>query len=184
MLYYLSLAIIVRVLAKTFFGEEYKSSCYARSGMQWFIIEESFDSSKKPLFTFSSLAVVDEVYSSHEPFHPIYFQPQRKTSYENQKSCFNTEAEGFVRMLKGTSRGGSTSFEESKTSNSKNLYRSHLIRNQNLFKSHAYINWPKFLRSRWSVCRAAECGRLRLSACLWWISVARACLLSFFISNV
>jgi hypothetical protein len=81
----------VRGLAKTFFGEEYKSLCYARPGIRRSIIEESFDISKKPLFTFSSLAVVDEVFSSHEPFHPTYFQPQRKASYENQKSYFNTE---------------------------------------------------------------------------------------------
>jgi hypothetical protein len=137
---YLPLAISVRGLAKTFFGEEYKSLCYARPGIQRSIIEESFDISKEPLFTFSSLAVVDNVFSSHEPFHPIYFKPQRKTSYENQKSCFNTETEGFVRMLKGTSRGGSTSSEESKTSNSENLHRPRLIRDQYLFKSHACIN--------------------------------------------
>ena len=74
----LAIGGIVRGLAKTFFGVEYKSLCYARPGIQRFIIEESFDISKKPLLTFSSLAVVDEVFSSHEPFHPIYFQPQRK----------------------------------------------------------------------------------------------------------
>jgi hypothetical protein len=72
------LAVIVPGLAKAFFGEEYKSLCYARPGIQRSMIEESFDISKKPLFTFSSLAVVDEVFPSHEPFYPIYFQPQKK----------------------------------------------------------------------------------------------------------
>ena len=72
-------------------------------GIQSFMIEESFYISKKSIFTFSSLTVVEEVFGSHGPFHPIYFQPQRKTSYENQKSCFNIEIEGFVRLLKGTS---------------------------------------------------------------------------------
>jgi hypothetical protein len=65
-------------LAKAFFGEEYKSLCYARPGIQRSMIEESFNISKSPFLHFRRLQLWTKYFRLTSLFIPFIFSHKKK----------------------------------------------------------------------------------------------------------
>jgi hypothetical protein len=121
-----------------------------------------------------------EVFSSHEPFHLITFSHKEKlqcSELTKQDPCL------WMRVREGVTKGHAAAGLFPSKSRRHPIPKIHIgpisfaidiysMPTPASMSQNSCVPIGSFLGQ-------AECARLRLNACLWWISGARACLLSF-----